>query len=133
MADAIIQCSWLISPDFFKYNWFEKFFSTLNSFEEKICLRFLDATWVGLQDSCLSTVLAFLGSDKSAAISNIKLIAQENGEGGGHKLSQEDLEKLKLGLNKHHKLCEDYQAEQLRQESLAKIEADRKAAEEAST
>ena len=36
------------------------FFNTLNSFEEKVRLHFLDATWVGLQDSCLNTVLAFL-------------------------------------------------------------------------
>ena len=61
----------------------KSFFNTLNGFEEKVRLHFLDATWVGLQDSCLNTVLAFLGSPKSAAIPNIKLVARENGEGGG--------------------------------------------------
>ena len=35
------------------------FFNTLNSFEEST-FALLDATWVGLQDSCLNTVLAFL-------------------------------------------------------------------------
>ena len=44
-------------------------------------------------------------------------------------MSEEDLGKLELGLS-HKKLCEDY-TEQLRQESLAKIEAERIAAEEA--
>ena len=46
-------------------------------------------------------------------------------------MSEEDLGKLELGLSQHKKLCEDYNAEQLRQESLAKIEAERRAAEEA--
>ena len=78
----------------------------------------------------MNTVLAFLGSPKSAAIPNIKLVARENGDGGGHKLSEEDLGKLELGLSQH-KTVKIGNAEQLRQESLAKIEAELIAVEEA--
>ena len=46
-----------------------------------------------------------LGSAKSAAIQNIKLVARENGEGGGHKLSEEDVKKLELKSQRRTKNC----------------------------
>jgi hypothetical protein len=91
------------------------FVNALNRYEDEIVLNTLNMTWVGLQERCLKHILSFITSEKAATIPNIKLLAINGGEGGGHdRLSEESTTALKNGIKLHKENCLKHDLEQLR-------------------